>query len=377
MESRDYEIIIVGAGPAGLSTGLHLAQVAPELAQRTLVLERARHPRPKLCAGGVLPGAEVCLRGLGLDLQEVPSTPVTEVHFRFRRRFAVVKRDPVCFRVVRREQFDAWLADAARERGLALQEETRVRQVVPADGWVIVKTGRGDIRGRVVVGADGAGSVVRRAVARDEQLHQVARLLEVRIPADNGARAEGQALFDFSCMIDGVQGYVWDFPQGDRPIRTWGIYDSRVYRRTPAGSLKPILQRAMAREGGALAEHELQGHPLRWFRRRAAFSAPHILLVGDAAGTDPVVGEGISFALGYGQVAAAALRDAFAVGDFSFADYRRHVLRHRIGRYLSRRMVAARLLYGLGNRYLLNCIWPLVGWVANRLLIDWDWGQRD
>jgi flavin-dependent dehydrogenase len=115
----DRDIIIVGAGPAGLSTGMHLAQLAPELAQRTLILERECHPRPKLCAGGIVPGAEAWLQKLGLDLSEVPSVDGREVHFLFGGRGFVV----------RRAEFDAWLADQARAQGLALHEDTPVRRV--------------------------------------------------------------------------------------------------------------------------------------------------------------------------------------------------------------------------------------------------------
>ena len=103
----DHDIIIVGAGPAGLSTALHLVKLAPELAQRTLILERERHPRPKLCAGGIMPGGVAWLRRLGLDLSDVPSVDVPEVHFRFEGRSFVVRRRPFVFRIVRRAQFDA------------------------------------------------------------------------------------------------------------------------------------------------------------------------------------------------------------------------------------------------------------------------------
>ena len=95
----DHDIIIVGAGPAGLSTGLHLAQLAPELAERTLILERARHPRPKLCAGGITPGGEAWLRKLGLDLSAVTSPfDVREAHFLFEGQGFVVRREPFLFR---------------------------------------------------------------------------------------------------------------------------------------------------------------------------------------------------------------------------------------------------------------------------------------
>lgn len=387
----EYDIIIVGAGPAGLATGLNLAQSAPDLARRTLILEREHHPRPKLCAGGVLPGAEACLRKLGLDMSAVPSVPVREMHLRFDGRNAVLRREPACFRVVRREQFDAWLADTARERGLAIQEGTRVLQACPPhtaghkaggdgpDGLVTVRTDRGEYHARTVVGADGALSTVRRAVV-STRAPQLARLVEVRLPAATDTRTgrDGRAIFDFSWIPDGVQGYLWDFPaqDGGRPERTWGVYDSRTYRRVLATSLKPVLQGALARAGKSLDQHKLEGHPLRWFRRRGTFAAPHILLAGDAAGTDSLVGEGISFALGYGEVAAGALRDAFAEGDFSFGGYRRRIMAHHIGRSMSRRAVGAALLYGLRNRRLLWLLWPMIGWAADRYFVGWDWGAE-
>lgn len=372
----DYDIIIVGAGPAGLSTGLHLAQLAPHLLERTLILEREQHPRPKLCAGGVLPAAEACLRRLGLDLGDIPSVPVREMRLRYEDRAAAIRRRPVCFRAVRREVFDAWLADAARQRGLRLGENTRVRELALREGLVELVTDQGRFRARAVVGADGSKSLVRRLVAR-RPLHQTARLLEVRQPAGPENPRKGVALFDFSGIEDRLQGYVWDFPTPGvgEAMRTWGVYDSRIYPGLPRASLPEALEEGMLRHGGQLGA-PLEGHPLRWFSARAAFSAPHILLVGDAAGTDPVVGEGISFALSYGEIAAGALQDAFARGDFSFADYRRRVLRHRAGRYLRRRVLGARLLYGVRNRFLLRALWPLIVWAAGTFFIDWTGGRE-
>ena len=61
----DYGIIIIGGGPAGLSTALHLQRMAPHLTSRVLILEKARYPRPKLCAGALVVDAEVILERLG------------------------------------------------------------------------------------------------------------------------------------------------------------------------------------------------------------------------------------------------------------------------------------------------------------------------
>ena len=379
----DHDIIIVGAGPAGLSTGLHLVKLAPELAQRTLILERERHPRPKLCAGGIMPGGAAWLQKLGLDLSEVPSVDVHEAHFLFEGCGFVVRRRPFVFRVVRRAEFDAWLADQARVQGLVLQEDTPVRRVRRLADVVEVETDRTTYRARAVVGADGATSVVRRAVARGHVPH-VSRLLEILVSNDAQSsislglgEGEGRALLDFSWMAHGVQGYVWSFPTQvqRRPMRTHGIFDSRVRVQAPHASLTVTLREAMARLDVVLDRHEVAAHPLRWLHPRAVFSAPRVLLVGDAAGVDPLLGEGISFALGYGDVAARGLRDAFANGDFSFQDYRARVLRHRIGRFLRRRTAVARLVYRIHGRRLLRLLWrnfgPLVGWLAEHHLVDW------
>ena len=55
MSADSPDVLIVGAGPAGSALALHLARIAPDVARRTLVLEKSRHPRHKVCAGGLIP----------------------------------------------------------------------------------------------------------------------------------------------------------------------------------------------------------------------------------------------------------------------------------------------------------------------------------
>ena len=86
-------------------------KLAPELARRALILERERRPRPKLCAGGIMPGGETWLCRLSLDLSDVPSVDAREAHFLFEGRGFVFHRQPFIFRIVRRAEFDAWLAE--------------------------------------------------------------------------------------------------------------------------------------------------------------------------------------------------------------------------------------------------------------------------
>jgi menaquinone-9 beta-reductase len=68
-----HDILIIGGGPSGLSTALHLTKTAPHLASRILILEKEHYPRPKLCAGGLVADAESILQRLGLGCQRSPA----------------------------------------------------------------------------------------------------------------------------------------------------------------------------------------------------------------------------------------------------------------------------------------------------------------
>ncbi|MBI3537817.1 MAG: NAD(P)-binding protein [Chloroflexi bacterium] len=63
--NNEFEIVIIGAGPAGSSAALRIAQRDPDLARKILVLEKANFPRAKLCAGGVTTHADNLLARLG------------------------------------------------------------------------------------------------------------------------------------------------------------------------------------------------------------------------------------------------------------------------------------------------------------------------
>ena len=335
-----FDLIIVGAGPAGISTALHLAQIAPEMVERTLILEKARHPRPKLCGGGLLPDAEVILHSLGLDSREVPHCDVDWAHFDYDgqgMRMRGEKKGTFAFRTIRRYEFDAWLAGQARQRGFRIQEDTAVKAVTVSASEVILETDRGAYRAAVVVGADGSKSVVRRQVVPHESTH-TARLLEIVTEPrpQTSFHVQANSYFDFLYVSQGIQGYTWDFPalEHGQPVRMRGIYDANVYPLKTEISLRSTLAEEFARHGYRLDDYALEGHPLRWFEAKSAFSAPRLLLVGDAAGADALFGEGISIALGYGRLAAQAIQAAFASQDFSFRDYRGAILRSELGKAL-------------------------------------------
>src|SRR5215475_14968913 len=131
---RSFDAVVVGAGPAGSTTALRLAEAGASV----LLVDKARFPRDKPCGGGLTARA---VKQCPVDPAPVVEEQVDLVELRFRYGDAVVRRAraPVIL-MTQRRRLDAFLLDAARERGVEVHEETTVDvRDFPAD---------------VVVGAD-------------------------------------------------------------------------------------------------------------------------------------------------------------------------------------------------------------------------------
>ena len=373
------EIIIIGGGPSGLSTALHLARDFPDLAPRILILEKAHYPRPKLCAGGLVLDAEVILQRLGLDVSEVPHVDVKDIHFDFQAKGLNVRMPKRhALRVIRRDEFDNWLAGKAESRGIEIREDVTVKNVRSLDDCVVVETDQGVFYANIIVGADGSNGITRRCIFPNTPVY-TARVLEIITPSQPGGRW-GQAFFDFFPVPNNIAGYVWDFPtqvKGE-PMRCWGIYDTNILASEKRPQLKEPLAREMSRRGFNLDDYEIKGHPIRWFSPENQMSVPRVLLVGDAAGADPLFGEGISIALGYGAVAARELSDALQRNEFSFRGYKNRVLRSALGQTLIARWFITYIIYPLKWNWFQVLLWRImkpvvavVGW-----LFVLNWGKR-
>lgn len=379
--STKYDILIIGGGPAGTATALWLAKFAPHLIEHTLLLEKAHYPRPKLCGGGLTVDAEILLQRLGLDLDEVPHVHADSMHLQFAGKGLRMgsKKHPA-LRLVRRDEFDGWLAQKARQRGIQVREGVRVTGLTFLEDRVRVHSDAGDFEAHVVVSAEGSNGIARQSALPDDHPF-TARLLEVLSEANPASpHPPEEAFFDFSPVPDGIAGYTWDFPTlvHGQPMRNWGIMDNNLLADLPRPALRLRLEQEMQRSGYHLAGSDLQGHPIRCFHPGLRLSRPRLLLVGDAAGSDPLFGEGISLALGYGCLAAWELAGAFETGDFNFRHYRRRILLSSLGQTLLVRYYFAQLLYSLHWRWFQRLVWqmlqPLV-WVGGWLLVI-NWAKR-
>ena len=235
------EIIIVGSGPAGAATALGIARRDPALAAGTTILERATHPRDKTCAGGVIPKGVRLLRELGLEL-DVPQARVDRAAVDTPRSRVELEENDVC-RVVRRRELDAMLAWAARGRGVELREGQRVLDLVRDGEGVRVTTDDQVYRARAVVGSDGSGSHVRRAlVPGDGGIVARAVMTDVPVRETSWPGFERRRYdFDFRTCPTGLRGYRWVFPCVIDGVPNANV---GVYALPPADGAR--MQRALA-----------------------------------------------------------------------------------------------------------------------------------
>ncbi len=338
------DVIISGAGPAGIATAVALAQRTPGLAGRILCIDRANFPRAKPCGGGLTGHAHRALATLGLEVR-VPRVSCTTGRLLYgAARADVALGRPVD--VIRREDFDADLVAQARARGVVISEgEGLASFSVDAGARVVrVVTTRGRrLRARVLVGADGAGSRVRRALLGDgARAAAPLRFFKAEVPAPAHLDLGTTMIYDFSPMDAGLRGYVWMFPVAAGRLNV-GVMHTPSRHQTGA-TIEGLLRAALARHGVALAA-PASGWPAWRYDPRARIAGPHLLCVGDAAGIDALTGEGIAVALEQGMVAADAIATALETGDHRFAGYAAAVRRAVVSRELALDSWAAALLY--------------------------------
>jgi len=355
----DADVLIVGGGPAGASLAHALATRGADV----MVVDRARFPRPKPCAEYLSPQASRILARMGALAEVEQSGAAALAGIRvYAPNGAVIAGDFVAkhgyhgFRdrglSVRREILDSILVQRARAAGAHVVEGAKVTDLVREPSGRVCgarltedATTR-EVRARVVVGADGLGSVVARRLRLARRLRwprRIALVTHYRGVADVGEHGEMHVASDGYVGIADVGGGLTTvaavFPVSrSREIATnrteflrrW-LFDQRrlALRFASAERVTPVVATG----------------PFASYARRAW--APGAALVGDAADFfDPFTGEGIYSALRGGELLADHVSEMLAAASPALADnalreYDRARRREFGGKWLVERVIGA------------------------------------
>ncbi|TEB16992.1 putative oxidoreductase [Pelotomaculum sp. FP] len=295
-----YDVIVVGAGPAGAVAARDCAGAGLE----TMILEKEYHPRPKTCAGGIT-AAAMGLLGAALP-PEIVEARCSSFRGFYGDRVMEIDLEQDFMVLVSREIFDQWLISLAQSAGAELKQGERVTAVAAGEREVTVSTTKGVYSGLLVIGADGVNSTVAKTVRKPFNKKDLAFCVCADV-----ARGEEEGGWREAIEIHYGQlpmGYSWVFPKRGRLSAGMGSWLAN------ASGLKEAFSNFL-KGRGILEEQRSKGGliPLGGIARPTV--SDRVILAGDAAGyTDPFTGEGIRYAVASGRLAAATAASLISRG---------------------------------------------------------------
>jgi geranylgeranyl reductase family protein len=372
------DVVIAGAGPAGSTAALILARQGFSV----LLLDKASFPRKKLCGGLLTWKAMRLLEHLhGCPAQTlieggIVDTVTDGFALYYRGSLLSSGRFAYPFHLVKRPVFDNHLLTLAQKAGARIVPDCAVLRCSPEG---TVSTSRGDFRGRYVIGADGVNSTVRKCfrLPRARWNNNLAAAIEITVPRDAIPRITNHPELHAGIL---ATGYGWVFPnQEGIVLGICGLKRDALNFRDAFADFLRVL--GVEDPQTFIREHPLAGHPIPYGNALHDPVRGNVLLGGDAGGyADPLLGEGIFYALLTGWYAGEAVAEALRTGT-----HPAHAYRKRIHSFILPEMRGANrlrwLLYGLNilNPKNLGRYFRLRGDTLAEMvhgMRSYDWGRK-
>lgn len=343
----EYDVVVVGSGPAGSTTAYQLQQFGYDV----LIIDQETFPRDKLCGGLITyKTTQLLSRVYGSDVDELLEEGILdfaadEYAAYFNDDRVIREKIDVPFYFAKRFDYDGWLHDKAVEAGVDAHLGDGVRSVDVDAGSVETASGR-TFNADYVVGADGATSRVRQQLS-DEQLvdtsgwnENLAIAVEAYVPRDAVDLSVDYPLLHFGVLN---WGYGWVFPNSDRLLV--GVGGLNYKNET---GFRELLEEYFDLLQISYSSDDVKGHPIPFGNYLDYPAHDRVLLVGDAAGTvDAITGEGIFYGHRSGELAAWAIKQTDS-GDVAetTADYYVSLLKDHVHPELHDSKRARLLIWG-------------------------------
>jgi geranylgeranyl reductase family protein len=335
----EWDVAVIGGGPAGLAA----ASAAAATGARTVVLERAAHPRYKTCGGGLIGASLTAVEGQ-IDVPARDQILSATFTLRGGREFTRDGDEPL-LAMVAREEFDEALLRRAVGQGAVVRQRAPVRAIDQPGDHASARLADGSVvTASVIIGADGSSGVSARHVGVQFEQVDLGLELEIAVPPPAARQWAGRVLLDWGKI---PASYGWVFPKGDR--LTVGV----IAARGNGDATRDYLREFTSRLGlGSFEVVRDSGHLTRCRSDRSGLRRGRVLVAGDAAGLlDPWTREGISFALRSGALAGEFAAKAAAAGRGQDAESSLDEYVNAVGRVLVPEMHAGRVLLSAFTRH--------------------------
>lgn len=333
MTEKHFDVLVVGAGPSGSAVAIKLANSGLAVA----LLDKARFPRDKTCGDALSVDVINQLAILSEDLAAEFAKMDNRVESFGVKIFSpdhnhinipyIHKGSKSCGFITPRLSFDNLLFQHTKTySNITTFENCTVSSVTVKNEKVIVQSSHGIFTGQVIVGADGAHSIVSKSLgdSKVEKKHYSAGL---RVYYENVTHLHEENFIELHFFPELLPGYLWVFPMaGNKANVGLGMPSSEVAKRRL--NLKVLLTNLITTHPD-LRERFKQARPLETIKgyglplgsKKRNLSGERFLLTGDAASLiDPFSGEGIANAIRSGRIAAEHILTCFEKNNFS-ADF--------------------------------------------------------
>ena len=296
MNSNQFDVIVIGAGPAGGNAAYHLSKNKLSVA----LFEKYNLPRNKVCAGGITRRAAKIYPS---NLNDISENECSHLELFLDSKFPnpfVSSAEKPLVTMVMRNKFDYALIDSAKNAGAQIFEKTPVNSLAAKSDYVEISTNKGKFEGKYLILSDGAAGRLAKLLNWPDNRCLVPAA-EVELPVSNNImeRFQNKARFDFGQI---TKGYGWVFPKRSHLSIGMLSHNKKTLRKELNKYLK-FLKIDIPNE-----TLDVKGHMIPMSPRKAPYIRERVMLTGDSAGfVDPITAEGISYALQSGFLASQAI----------------------------------------------------------------------